>query len=294
MNFDKSTRRRLSDLARGTANRPLTLSPQPSTPRPLRTVGEAHEVHGALEELLPGLVRRLALGEYYELVTPVAQVGEWALEALAPWQQAAAEGRNPGGAGNPDPAEVVFFDTETTGLNHTPLFLVGLLCHDGPEPCVRQLLARDYAEEAPLLEAARQLLGRAALLVSYNGTTFDLPYLTTRLRYHRLDPLSVAGHLDLLPVARHRYGRTYGNCKLQTLERHVCGRERCADIAGADIPQAYHDFVADGDACRLKRIIEHNLYDVITLAELTGHLADQDASQLPLGTPLRRSAEGEG
>jgi len=32
--------------------------------------------------------------------------------------------------------------------------------------------------------------------------------------------------------------------------------------------------VADGDAWQMRRIIEHNAYDVVTLAELAAHLAD--------------------
>lgn len=285
MSLDRSTRRRLSSLGRsGTPGPAPEAAPAPAPRRRLLSVGEAEEVHGTLEELLPGVIQEIEEGEYYELLTPLAEVGQWAVEAVAGWAEHARQGRFPHSsvseAGNLGPEDVVFFDTETTGLNHTPLFLVGLLCHENGEPCLRQLLARDYAEEAPVLNASRRLLARAGLVVSYNGTTFDLPYLRNRLRYHRLPQLRLKGHLDLLHVARSRIGRAYGNCKLQTLERHMCCRQRCADIPGAEIPQAYHDFVADGDACRLKRIIEHNIYDVITLAELSGQLA-VEAQQTP-------------
>lgn len=283
MKLDRSLHKRLADLERGL--RPDPPAPgapaAPAAARGLLSVGEAEERHGALEDLLPGLPRAAEHGQYWELITPLHHYGDWAVEAVGRWVAAAGEGRFPGQllpagaapAGNPPGLAAVFFDTETTGLNNEPLFLVGMLCHDGREGYIRQLLARDYTEEPAVLAEARSLLTAAGLVVSYNGVRFDVPYLQGRLRYHRLGSFHPGVHLDLLPVARRVLGRSLGDCKLQTLERHLCRRERNNDIPGAQIPQAYHDFVADGDAGRLRRIVEHNSFDVVTLAELAGHLA---------------------
>lgn len=280
MALDRETRKRLSQLGR--QPRPEGAAPPPAAaPAPWRgplTVGDPGEYHGPLADLLSGEALETPHGEYYELRTPVAEVAPWAEAAIERWVTACREGRFPGAMvpeGNVQAPEIVFFDTETTGLNHTPLFLVGMLCHDGEQTWVRQLLARDYSEEAAVLDVARQHLCDAGLLVSYNGTTFDLPYLRSRLRCHRLPQLRVKRHLDILHVARRCIGRSYGNCRLQTLELHLCGRQRCHDIPGAQIPQAYHDFVADGDAGDMRRIIEHNTFDIITLAELAAHLAER-------------------
>jgi uncharacterized protein YprB with RNaseH-like and TPR domain len=281
MKLDRSLHQRLSDLERGKVSDPRPASasgPVPATAPPTagqrHTVGEAAERHGALEDLLPGQTRLVAEGEYWEIVTPLAHFGEWSLRCIEGFKRAVEQSALAPSLprGNADRANVVFFDTETTGLNNEPLFLVGLLCHDGPEPYLRQLLARDYSEEPAVLAESRRLLAQADLVVSYNGITFDVPYLRNRLRFHKLGKLELPSHLDLLPVARAKLGRSLGNCKLQTLEQHLCHRERCNDIPGAQIPQAYHDFVADGDAGRLCQIIEHNSFDVITLAELAAHL----------------------
>jgi len=239
----------------------------------VRVVGDPEERHGPLQELLPGLVQEREEGQLYELSLPVAALGDWAAEAVAVWEQAARDGRLPAG-GNEPPERVVFFDTETTALSNAPLFLVGALTPGPDGPIIRQLLARDYAEEAAVLAEARRVLHDADLAVSYNGNSFDVPYLRDRLRYHRLGSFYLRHHLDLLPVARRKLGRSLGDCKLQTLELHLCGRRRGHDIAGEHIPQAYHDFVADGDAWQLRRIIEHNAYDIVTLAELTARLTD--------------------
>jgi hypothetical protein len=229
-----------------------------------------------LADLLPGLARGVSEGEYYELRTPVAAYGDWAVAAIDRWLGAMRAGHLAGhnaAAAKALPEGVVFMDTETTGLNNEPLFLVGLLSLDEGEPVLTQLLARHYGEEPAVLAEAARRLHAADLLVTYNGASFDVPYVRNRLRYHRLSAPRFAPHLDLLPVARRRLGRSLGNCRLQTLERHLCGRERVGDIAGADIPQAYHDFVADGDAGRLRQIVNHNSLDLLTLAELTAHLS---------------------
>lgn len=286
MSLDRETRRRLAELTRkgvtatpaptteppGPVAPPAQAQPAPPAPPPVLRVGLTEVRHGPLEELLPGVVRLVEEGEYYELRTPVAAYGDWANAAVERWRAAARRGQLTLPGNIPGEA-AVFMDTETTGLNNEPLFLVGLLTLDAGEPQIVQLLARHYADEPAVLGEAARRLTAAGLIVTYNGTTFDLPYIMNRLRYHRRPPGHFEPHLDLLPVARQILGRSLGNCRLQTLEYHLCGRERVADIPGGEIPQAYHDFVADGDAAALTQIVTHNSFDLITLAELGGHLA---------------------
>jgi uncharacterized protein YprB with RNaseH-like and TPR domain len=278
MDLDRTTRRRLSGLGRGqTPETPAVAPVAPARPVGVQQVGDPEERHGPLDEILPGAIREVEEGECYELQMPVQALGSWAVEAVARWEAAHREGHFPGAlhAGKCAAESVIFFDTETTALRNAPLFLVGLLTLGDDGPVIRQLLARDYAEEAAVLAEARRLLHDADLVVSYNGISFDVPYVLDRLRYHRLETMRLRGHLDLLPVARQKLGRSLGNCRLQTLEFHLCRRQRGHDIDGADIPQAYHDFVAEGDAWQLRRIIEHNAYDIVTLAELAAHLSDR-------------------
>ena len=73
---------------------------------------------------------------------------------------------------------------------------------------------------------------------------------------------------DLLHHSRRRWGRGLPDCKLQTLERHVCGRARTGDIPGRDIPETYHEYVRTGDAWPVRNILHHNALDLITLLQL--------------------------
>ena len=190
----------------------------------------------------------------------------------------------PAALADPTAGPLVLLDIETGGLSSAPVFLVGLLEVHGGRGQIVQLLARDYSEEAALLAEVGEGLARSAALFTYNGATFDLPFLHDRAIYHSVPPSVVVPHVDLLPRARRRYRGELPDCRLQTLESCLCGRERVGDVPGDQIPQRYHDFVRLGDAALLDPVLEHNRLDLVTLLELAPHL---------LGAPRPRPRRGQ-
>ncbi len=170
---------------------------------------------------------------------------------------------------NLSPEDLLFMDTETCGFSGTVVFLIGLMFYEQDEFVFEQLLARNYAEEAGILQGFAERLGRAAALVSFNGKAFDMNMIRERSAFHTVAlPESEPPHLDLLHESRRRWKSLVPNCRLQTLEAFICGRRRAGDIPGHDIPDAYHEFVRTGDARRIKEIHHHNLLDLLTMAEL--------------------------
>ncbi len=167
------------------------------------------------------------------------------------------------------PEDLLYVDIETTGLSAgTPLFLVGALVFSKGSLKVRQLLARDYTEEAALLDYFSGLLEGARVVVSFNGKSFDLPYIRDRSIFHGIPFHLRQAHIDLLHEARRRWRKRLPNCKLQTLEQYICKRLRYDDIPGAEIPDAYHRFVRSGNAVQMREILHHNALDLITMAEV--------------------------
>jgi uncharacterized protein YprB with RNaseH-like and TPR domain len=171
-------------------------------------------------------------------------------------------------AGGPAAEDIAFFDLETTGLGSSPLFLIGAMVCDGDGLVVRQYFARDYTEERAVLEMFLALCDGKKLLVSFNGKSFDVPFVRMRCAYNGLPCTLEQSHLDLLHTARRVWKGRTPDCKLQTLERLVCGRRREGDIPGSMIPDAYHDYVRTKNAVRMVDVLKHNYLDLITLAEL--------------------------
>ncbi len=184
------------------------------------------------------------------------------------------------GEGDPDrvaladihPSSWVFLDIETCGLTNSCVFLVGLFYFRDGQFHLEQLLARDYGEEAAMLHYLAQRMADFRLLLTFNGKSFDWPFLMDRSSIYGVSLADCERHIDVLHAARKRWRDRLPNCKLQTLERYVCKRARYGDIPGSLIPEAYHEFVKTGDARQMRDILHHNALDLFTTSEITLHL----------------------
>jgi len=183
---------------------------------------------------------------------------------------------DPVSGGDLTPGDLLFFDLETTGLSSTPVFLIGVMIWSDGRLLTRQFFARTYAEERVIVEMFVESLQAARMLVSFNGKSYDLPYLRARAAATGVKLAYDGPHLDLLHVSRRAWKKQLPNCRLQTLEAHICGRHREDDIPGYAIPQAYHDFVRTGDARQMVQTLHHNRLDLITLADLMLRLPGMD------------------
>ena len=171
------------------------------------------------------------------------------------------------------PSQVLFLDIETTGLSNSPLFLVGIMYFTNADKNestfkIDQLFARDYSEEISLLHYLNEVFANFAVFATFNGLSFDIPFIRNRMIYHRLEPQIDHFHFDILHHSRRKWRGQVPNCKLQTLETRICNRRRTGDIPSDLIPDAYHEFVRTGDTLLLKEIFQHNALDLITMAEL--------------------------
>lgn len=223
-------------------------------------------------ELPPGQEVHGDRGRYFSIRLEPSWAGDWAQTAVAEvFTTLSSRPQFP----FTERHQVAFIDIETTGLSSLPLFLIGLLHTGAGGLHLHQFLARDYTEEPAVLAAAADLLRQVRLLISFNGRSFDMPYICDRLRYHRLDRvIEVEHHWDVLLTARRLLRDVLPDRRLLTLEEHLCQRRRGDDIPSDQIPQAYHDFVATGDDSQLARILYHNQVDLLTTAQLAALWAE--------------------
>jgi len=174
--------------------------------------------------------------------------------------------------------DLVFMDTETTGLSTgagTVAFLIGVAYFTDNGLRVEQFFLEDLHQEEDALKAYGERIAPFRAIVTYNGKNFDLPLLESRALMNRMRPKAPAYSLDLLYPARRYFKGRYASCSLSVLEGEVLGIGRAEeeDLPGSQIPAAYFQYLQDRDETQIARILSHNRQDLVSLAELTLHLA---------------------
>ena len=181
------------------------------------------------------------------------------------------------GADLAEGGRLLYLDTETTGLaggTGTYAFLVGVGFFDGDHFEVRQLFMRDLDEEPALLTHLEEIFQRFDGFVTYNGSGFDLPLLETRFVLGRRRFPGTVFHVDLLGPARRLWSDRLADCRLGTVEQHALRFTRDDDMPGALIPTVYFEYLRRKRPDELPRVFEHNRHDILSLAALTGWVAD--------------------
>jgi uncharacterized protein YprB with RNaseH-like and TPR domain len=269
--FSSQFNKRISKLrAEGKLERPVALEP--------------HTVPVNIDEVIQGSELRTTSGTVFlssrSFSTISREAGLWNKKYVHLGKKLAED---PAGLGT-DAAflagdrwkRAVFLDLETGGLSGGPVFLAGMLFWDGSGFLLEQLFARDYSEEKALVEELIGCISRFDCVVTYNGKTYDIPFVKDRALYHGLSITFDMPHIDLLHHVRRRWKDRFPDCKLKTLEWHLCNRFRSGDVPGDEIPGVYHRYVREGNPYPLIAIFHHNALDVITMGELVLRLGLED------------------
>lgn len=153
-----------------------------------------------------------------------------------------------------------YLDIETTGLSRHRDDVTVVSVHQAGET-VSLVKGRDLTVDT--LEAA---LADAAVLVTYNGARFDVPFLESTFDTH----LDLA-HVDLMYPCR-RLGLTGG---LKAVERTLgVARER-PDLSGHDAVRLWHQYARRGDEAALETLVDYNREDTANLETVMAAVADR-------------------
>ena len=152
-----------------------------------------------------------------------------------------------------------YLDIETTGLDPrwADVTVVGL--HDAAG--TRTLVRGDDLTA----DAVRRALADTALLVTFNGAQFDVPFLESALGVG-FD----GSHLDLRYPCK-RLGLAGG---LKAIERSVGLERDRPDLSGRDAVRLWHAHER-GDDGALETLLAYNLEDVVHLEALTRFVCDR-------------------
>ncbi|MDI6701550.1 ribonuclease H-like domain-containing protein [Methanothermobacter wolfeii] len=170
-----------------------------------------------------------------------------------------------------DERRLVFLDIETLGLSDEPVILLGMGWIDGGSMVVKQRLAVSPEDEPGVFELLDSVRDDD-VLVTFNGASFDIPYIHRRLRIHGLNRNLDNINVDLYHVSRRRWGALLPDCRLCTVEKHVLGVDRDLDVPGAIVPEYYSAYLSTGNPGPLVPVVEHNREDIVSLAGILSAL----------------------
>lgn len=169
--------------------------------------------------------------------------------------------------------KICFIDIETTGLsrNYNSIYLIGILHFTGIENkwSLTQIFAESLTEEKDVLLSFIKLISDYDKIVTYNGESFDIPFINQRLQ--NLDLSYVIANdksLDLYrKVKDNRYYLNIENLKLKSLEKYL-GLYREDIYSGKDCIQFYLDYVKTNDVTLKEKVLQHNYDDLYYMTDV--------------------------
>ena len=152
--------------------------------------------------------------------------------------------------------EVRYLDIETMGTHrNAPVTVVGV--YDGKK---FKAAVRGFNLGT---EEIRRMLEGATLIVTFNGTTFDLPVL----EHHFPGCIPKVPHLDLRYAAS-RAGYKGGLKKVE-MDMGIMRPDDVIGMSGEDAVRLWRKYEREGNENALKLVLKYNREDIINLEPLT-------------------------
>jgi uncharacterized protein YprB with RNaseH-like and TPR domain len=170
--------------------------------------------------------------------------------------------------------DFAIIDIETLGLSERPIILLGIAKPREKSVCISQFLLRDIQDEPSAIWALVSQLEPNASLITFNGKSFDIPYIKQRLAYYGMDASLNNPHFDVLHFTRRALRNKLADCRLETVEKYL-GIKREINIPGALVPHFYDTYLRTRNVGPLVAIVEHNKQDLITLGNLFSQLYEE-------------------
>jgi uncharacterized protein YprB with RNaseH-like and TPR domain len=159
---------------------------------------------------------------------------------------------------------VAYLDIETNAKNANEgmVVAIGLLTGDEPEV----MFAGSFEEEMKALEWLKNKLEDCEIIVTWYGSGFDIPFLSTRAIVHNID-LTELTEIPMLDLCQwSRANLLLSSYSLESIARFlgISGGKGFKEFRGTDI-LALFKLVERGDLEARKLIVEHCKEDIVVL-----------------------------
>jgi uncharacterized protein YprB with RNaseH-like and TPR domain len=170
------------------------------------------------------------------------------------------------------------FDLEKSSEKKDPIISIGVLTYDSGRFYSQVYFARDPNEEKAIISELLAKIPDYSTIITYNGTSFDVPRFLERLQYNgfscrsNCEGLLSERHVDLYPIVKRNLGLLFPDRTLRTLEKEYLSYDRGNDLNSRYIPEVYQKFLIDNDTSQMIKVLNHNLIDVWAIAGIMKNL----------------------
>lgn len=162
--------------------------------------------------------------------------------------------------------EAVFLDIETTGLSpmRSFIYLIGLVFIDLKKMTmhITQLIAEDRDEEEEILKLMKERLKGYKTVVTYNGNSFDLPFIAKRSERYGIEPIAMDSFDMYEKLRLHKDTLKLDGLKQKNIEKKL-GITREDRYNGGECISFYKDYVKNKNQESFDRFLLHNYDDLL-------------------------------
>jgi len=170
-----------------------------------------------------------------------------------------------------------FMDIETLGLSNVPLILIGVAEIKNDVVTTSQYFLEDTSQEKAAIDSYLSHIDEESIHVTFNGASFDIPFIKNRSNFHGLDCSLDQCHFDLIYFVRALWKDKLPNCKLATIEKEIFNISRDIDVPGSEIPDYYKTYLAKNNIGPIIPIIEHNKQDIVSLSSFLMRIYEESS-----------------
>jgi len=166
--------------------------------------------------------------------------------------------------------DFIILDIETTGFSRdkSTIMLIGLIIKTNDNFIAKQFFCESLSEEKELLLTLKNLLSsmKNYFLITYNGYSFDIPFINTKLKKYSIDfQIPNVYNFDIYRLIR-------ANKKFLNLEKYNLKSvekflkiNRKDTISGKENIDLYYSYLKTKNEKTLNKILLHNYEDILYL-----------------------------
>lgn len=162
--------------------------------------------------------------------------------------------------------EAVFLDIETTGLSpmRSFIYLIGLVFIDLKKVTmhITQLIAEDRDEEEEIIKLTKEKLKGYKTVVTYNGNSFDLPFIAKRSERYGIEPIAMDSFDMYEKLRLHKDTLKLDGLKQKNIEKKL-GINREDRYNGGECISFYKDYAKNKNQESFDRFVLHNFDDLL-------------------------------